>query len=472
MDFRRLTVEDCLRLPREEREKLVSLSLETIERLDPKIKAFISVNGNVSFRREGEFWGVPISIKDNILTLGMRTTCASKILENYESVFDATVVKKLKEKGFAIVGKVNLDEFAMGSSTERSAFFVTRNPWDLERVPGGSSGGSAASVAAGMVVASLGSDTGGSVRQPAAFCGVVGFKPTYGLVSRYGLVAFASSLDQIGPITKTVRDAAILMSVIAGRDPNDATTVERKVDFLSGIEDGVSGMRFAVPEEIYEHELEKGVAEAFEESLRLLERLGARVERVRLPHLKYSVATYYIIAPAEASSNLARYDGVKYGLRLKGTGLRETYMKTRNVGFGEEVTRRIMIGTFTLSAAYYEAYFNKAQRVRKKIASELNDVLSEYDAILTPTSPVTAFKVGEIKDPLTYYLMDIFTIPANLAGLPAISVPFGFSNGLPVGVQIMGRRFEDGKVLRIARAIEKHSPYNEDGRFPLPEVEA
>jgi aspartyl-tRNA(Asn)/glutamyl-tRNA(Gln) amidotransferase subunit A len=323
-----------------------------------------------------------------------------------------------------------------------------------------------------MVVAALGSDTGGSVRQPASLCGVVGYKPTYGLVSRYGLVAFASSLDQIGPITKTVKDAAILMEIISGKDENDATTMDRKVDFLSEIENGVAGMRFAVPQEIYEHKIEDGVAERFEESLKLLEKLGAKVEKVSIPHMKYSVAVYYVIAPAEASSNLARFDGVKYGLRVKEKGLREMYMKTRNVGFGEEVRRRIMIGTFTLSAAYYEAYFNKAMKVRRKISDELNEVLSQYDAILTPTSPVTAFKIGEIKDPLTYYLMDIFTIPANLAGLPAISVPFGFSNNLPVGVQVIGRRFADGKVFRIARAIEKNSPYNENGMFPLPEVKA
>jgi aspartyl-tRNA(Asn)/glutamyl-tRNA(Gln) amidotransferase subunit A len=472
LDFRRLTIEDSLKLPDEERENLPRLSLEAIKKFDPHVKAFISVKEDVSVEKNGKFWGIPIAIKDNILTLGMRTTCASKILENYESVFDATVVKKLKEAGFVIVGKANLDEFAMGSSTERSAFFPTRNPWDLERVPGGSSGGSAAAVASGMVVAALGSDTGGSVRQPASLCGVVGYKPTYGLVSRYGLVAFASSLDQIGPITKTVRDAAILMEIISGKDENDATTMDRKVDFLSEIENGVAGMRFAVPQEIYEHKIEDGVAERFEESLKLLEKLGAKVEKVSIPHMKYSVAVYYVIAPAEASSNLARFDGVKYGLRVKEKGLREMYMKTRNVGFGEEVRRRIMIGTFTLSAAYYEAYFNKAMKVRRKISDELNEVLSQYDAILTPTSPVTAFKIGEIKDPLTYYLMDIFTIPANLAGLPAISVPFGFSNNLPVGVQVIGRRFADGKVFRIARAIEKNSPYNENGMFPLPEVKA
>ena len=469
MTYKELTIEEALKLSDERRKSLTKESLDTIKKLDDKVKAFISLVENPSWET-GKFWGIPIAIKDNILVFGTKTTCASKILGNYDSPYDATAVKKLKKAGFAIVGKTNLDEFAMGSSTERSAFFVTRNPWDLERVPGGSSGGSAAAVSAGMVIASLGSDTGGSIRQPAAFCGVVGFKPTYGLVSRYGLVAFASSLDQIGPITKTVRDAAIIMEIIYGKDPNDSTTVDRKMNFLEGIEDGIEGMKFAVPHEVYSQGLDDGVAESFEEFIKLLEKLGASVERVSMPHLKYSVATYYIIAPAEASSNLARYDGVKYGLRIEKEGLKETYMRTRNEGFGEEVRRRIMLGTFTLSAAYYEAYFDKAQRVRKKISDEINEILENFDAILTPTSPVPAYKIGEIKDPLTYYLMDIFTIPANLGGFPALSIPFGFSKGLPVGVQIMGKRFDDSKVLRVGRAVEKSSPYNENGRFPMAEV--
>ena len=469
MTYKELTIEEALKLSDERRKSLIKESLDTIKKLDDKVKAFISLVENPSWET-GKFWGIPIAIKDNILVFGTKTTCASKILGNYDSPYDATAVKKLKKAGFVIVGKTNLDEFAMGSSTERSAFFVTRNPWDLERVPGGSSGGSAAAVSAGMVIASLGSDTGGSIRQPAAFCGVVGFKPTYGLVSRYGLVAFASSLDQIGPITKTVRDAAIIMEIIYGKDPNDSTTVDRKMNFLEGIEDGIEGMKFAVPHEVYSQGLDDGVAESFEEFIKLLEKLGASVERVSMPHLKYSVATYYIIAPAEASSNLARYDGVKYGLRIEKEGLKETYMRTRNEGFGEEVRRRIMLGTFTLSAAYYEAYFDKAQRVRKKISDEMNEILENFDAILTPTSPVPAYKIGEIKDPLTYYLMDIFTIPANLGGFPALSIPFGFSKGLPVGIQIMGKRFDDSKVLRIGRTVEKSSPYNENGRFPMAEV--
>ena len=467
--FRSLTIEDCLNLNRED---LAAESVEEIEKMEPVLKSFITVCKDHEFH-SGEFAGIPIAVKDNITTKGVKTTCASKILENYVPPYNATVVEKLLLRGFTVVGKTNLDEFAMGSSTERSAFFPTRNPWDPTRVPGGSSGGSAAAVASGEVVAALGSDTGGSVRQPASLCGVVGFKPTYGLVSRYGLIAFASSLDQIGPITKSVRDAAILMSVISGKDAMDSTTVDKNIDFLKDIENGISGMKFAVPKEVYDYEqLDSGVAALFDEALKLAEKLGAKIRKVRIPSMKYAVAVYYVVAPAEASSNLARYDGVKYGLRVEEKGLKDMYKRTRREGFGEEVRRRIMLGTFTLSAAYYEAYFNKAQKVRRVLSSELDSVLTENDAILTPTSPITAFKLGEVKDPLTYYLMDIFTAPANLAGLPAISVPYGFSNDLPVGLQIMSRRFHDAKVLRIARSFEKNSPYNSNGRIRLPVVRA
>ncbi|RKX43841.1 MAG: Asp-tRNA(Asn)/Glu-tRNA(Gln) amidotransferase GatCAB subunit A [Thermotogae bacterium] len=467
--FRSLTIEDCLSLNRED---LAAESAKEIEKMEPVLKSFITVCKDHEFR-SGEFAGIPIAVKDNITTKGVKTTCASKILENYVPPYNATVVEKLLLHGFTVVGKTNLDEFAMGSSTERSAFFPTRNPWDPTRVPGGSSGGSAAAVAGGEVVAALGSDTGGSVRQPASLCGVVGFKPTYGLVSRYGLIAFASSLDQIGPITKSVRDAAILMSVISGKDAMDSTTVDKNIDFLKDMENGISGMKFAVPKEVYDYEqLDSGVAVLFDEALKLAEKLGAKIRKVRIPSMKYAVAVYYVIAPAEASSNLARYDGVKYGLRVEEKGLKDMYKRTRREGFGEEVRRRIMLGTFTLSAAYYEAYFNKAQKVRRVLSSELDSVLTENDAILTPTSPITAFKLGEVKDPLTYYLMDIFTAPANLAGLPAISVPYGFSNDLPVGLQIMSRRFHDAKVLRIARSFEKNSPYNSNGRIRLPVVKA
>lgn len=467
--FRSLTIEDCLNLNRED---LAAESVKEIEKMEPVLKSFITVCKDHEFH-SGEFAGIPIAVKDNITTKSVKTTCASKILENYVPPYNATVVEKLLLRGFTVVGKTNLDEFAMGSSTERSAFFPTRNPWDPTRVPGGSSGGSAAAVASGEVVAALGSDTGGSVRQPASLCGVVGFKPTYGLVSRYGLIAFASSLDQIGPITKSVRDAAILMSAISGKDAMDSTTVDKNIDFLKDIENGISGMKFAVPKEVYDYEqLDSGVAALFDEALKLAEKLGAKIRKVRIPSMKYAVAVYYVVAPAEASSNLARYDGVKYGLRVEEKGLKDMYKRTRREGFGEEVRRRIMLGTFTLSAAYYEAYFNKAQKVRRVLSSELDSVLTENDAILTPTSPITAFKLGEVKDPLTYYLMDIFTAPANLAGLPAISVPYGFSNDLPVGLQIMSRRFHDAKVLRIARSFEKNSPYNSNGRIRLPVVRA
>ncbi len=465
--FEQMTIEDSLNFSREE---LIEQSLEKIRSIDPVIKSFITVVEKVEVN-DGPYRGIPIAIKDNITTKGLKTTCASKILENYIPPYDATCVRRLRDYGFAIVGKTNMDEFAMGSSTERSAFFTTRNPWDLDCVPGGSSGGSAAAVASGQVIASLGSDTGGSVRQPASFCGVVGFKPTYGLVSRYGLIAFASSLDQVGPITKSVRDAALIMEIIAGKDPFDSTTVSRKIDFLSQIEEDIHGMKFAIPKEVYEYEqLDSEVAERFEEAIKTAEKLGATVERVNIPSMKYAVATYYVIAPAEASSNLARYDGVKYGLRVEETGLKGTYMKTRNIGFGEEVRRRIVLGTFTLSAAYYEAYFNKALKVRRILSNDINQILDSFDAILTPTSPIPAFKIGSVSDPLTYYLMDIFTVPANLVGIPAISIPFGFAHDMPVGLQIMGKRFDDPKVLRIARNFEKISPYNDNGRIRLPAV--
>ncbi len=436
------------------KQELVNL-VEDIKKKDKEIKAFITYIEEPEVN-QGPLSGVPIAIKDNIVTKEIRTTCASKILENYIPPYDATVVKKLKEAGFSIIGKTNLDEFAMGSSTEKSAFFPTRNPHDLDRVPGGSSGGSAAAVAANMVPVALGSDTGGSIRQPAAFTGIFGFKPSYGLVSRYGLVAFASSLDQIGPLAKTVKDIATIMQVIHGKDKMDSTTLDVKMDFFKELEEGISGMKFAYPKEAFEHEgLHDDVAKSFEQFIKLLERLGANVEKVSLPHLKYSVAVYYIIAPSEVSSNLARFDGVRYGLREEGKNLKEMYMKTRNAGFGEEVKRRILLGTFTLSAAYYEAYFDKAQRVRRKISQEMYEVLKDRDAIIMPTAPTPAPKIGEIKDPLTYYLMDIFTIPANLAGLPAINIPFGKSGHLPLGMQVIGGRLKDPGVLRIARAIER-----------------
>ncbi len=445
-NFKDMTISDVLK----ENRSFVEESISRIKKVDEKINAFITVVENANGK-------IPIAIKDNIVTKGIRTTCASKILENFVPPYNATVVEKLIANDFAIVGKTNLDEFAMGTGTEYSAFFVTKNPWDYERVAGGSSGGSAAAVASGQVVAALGSDTGGSIRQPAAFCGVVGFKPTYGLVSRYGLVAFASSLDQIGPITKTTKDAAYLMNIIYGKDEKDATTVDRKINFEEYLESDFSNVKVAYPKEVFAEGVEEGVKERFEEFVKFLQRKGIKVDKVSFKELSYSVATYYIIAPSEVSSNLSRFDGIRYGKREEQEGLLQTYLKSRK-NLGKEVIRRIMIGTFTLSAAYYDAYFEKAQKVRRIISNKLNDLLREYDFIITPTSPITAFKIGEVKDPLVYYMMDIFTIPANLAGIPAISIPFGFSNGLPVGMQIMGKRFDDAKVLGFANYIEKDIP--------------
>ncbi|MBT1247987.1 MULTISPECIES: Asp-tRNA(Asn)/Glu-tRNA(Gln) amidotransferase subunit GatA [unclassified Thermosipho (in: thermotogales)] len=444
--FKKLTIKDVLK----GEEDYVGESLKVIRKEDGDINAFITVVEQSSGK-------IPIAVKDNIVTEGIRTTCASKILEDFIPPFDATVVEKLKKNNFAIVGKTNLDEFAMGTGTEYSAFFVTKNPWDKERVAGGSSGGSAAAVASGEVVAALGSDTGGSIRQPAAFCGVIGFKPTYGLVSRYGLVAFASSLDQIGPITKTTKDAAYLMNVIYGKDERDATTVDKKIDFEVLLEKDFSKAVVAYPEEVFGEGVEEGVKKQFEEFIKFLEKKGVKVEKISFPELKYSVATYYIIAPAEVSSNLSRFDGIRFGTRVEEKGLLETYLKSRKQ-LGTEVIRRIMLGTFTLSAAYYDAYFEKAQKVRRLISNRLNSFLEKYDFIITPTSPITAFKIGEVRDPLVYYMMDIFTIPANLAGLPAISIPFGFSGNLPVGMQIMGKRFDDPKVLGFANFIERDVP--------------
>lgn len=449
-EFKKLTLRRAFDfLENSNGQKLVEKSLEVIENEDKILNAFISVNKNPEI-------GVPIGIKDNINVMDMETTCASKILKGYIAPYDATVVKKLKAAKFAIVGKTNLDEFAMGASTEYSAFGVTRNPHDTDRVAGGSSGGSAAAVASGEVIAALGSDTGGSIRQPAAFCGVVGFKPSYGLVSRYGLVAFASSLDQIGPITKTVEDSAILMNVIAGRDENDSTTVDRKIDFTQFIGKDMPKMKIAVPKQSFNEGVEDGIKEKMQEFIRFCESLGHNVDIVDIDEIKYSVATYYIIAPSEVSSNLSRFDGVKYGLRVSADGLRQMYEESRGIGFGDEVRRRILIGTFTLSAAYYDAYFEKAQKVRRKISMKLSEVFETHDFIVTPTSPITAFKVGSVSDPLVYYMMDIFTIPANLAGLPAISIPFGKVEHLPVGIQIMGPRFSDAKLLGFADNLERH----------------
>ena len=401
--------------------------------------------------------GIPIMIKDNICVEGGSTTCGSRILERYASPYDATVVVKLRENGAIIGGKMNLDEFAMGSSTENSAFGPTRNPWDLEHTPGGSSGGSAAAVASDMAIASLGSDTGGSIRQPASFCGVVGMKPTYGRVSRYGLVAFASSLDQIGPITKSVEDCALLLGVICGHDPYDSTSLSgRTPDFTANLDKGLKGLKVGVPWDFLEVGMDAGVKENFDGLVGALKQQGVGVVDVSMPHGKFAVSCYYIIANAEASSNLARYDGVKYGHRTKDDDdIYTLYTHTRDEGFGAEVKRRVLLGTYVLSAGYYDAYYLKAQKVRSLIINDFTEAFTQCDMVMMPTAPSPAFKFGEKSDPLLMYLSDVFTIPVNLAGLPSISIPTGLSeNRLPYGVQLIGRPLDEATVLRGAKGVE------------------
>jgi aspartyl-tRNA(Asn)/glutamyl-tRNA(Gln) amidotransferase subunit A len=450
--------------------------LKRIAKVEDRIHAFITLTPDVAKQQaaladariqKGEttpLTGIPLAIKDLICTQGVRTTCGSHILENYIPPYDATVIEKLKAAGAVLVGKANMDEFAMGSSTENSFFGPTRNPWDLERIPGGSSGGAAAAVAAGECIASLGSDTGGSIRQPASCCGVVGIKPTYGRVSRYGLVAFASSLDQIGPFSKDVRDAALLLQAICGHDFRDSTSVNVPVpDFTQSLVDNVRGMILGIPKECFREGLDPEVESAFREAVRNLEKLGAKTVEVSLPHSEYALAVYYILAPAEASSNLARYDGVKYGFRAKGSfDLMEMYKETRSQGFGAEVKRRIMLGTYALSAGYYEAYYRKAAQVRTLVRQDFEKTFAHCDVLLTPTAPTPAFKLGEkVDDPLQMYLSDIFTIPCNLAGLPGLSIPSGFSKqGLPIGLQILANHFQEEKMLRAAYVYEQNTEYH------------
>ena len=414
--------------------------------------------------REGKInalTGIPVALKDIMCTRGVKTTCGSHILHNFIPPYDATVVKKLREAGAVFVGKANMDEFAMGSSTETSWFGVTRNPWDLERIPGGSSGGSASAVAADECVAATGSDTGGSIRQPAALCGVVGLKPTYGRVSRFGLIAFASSLDQIGPFTKDVEDCAIMMNVIAGYDPMESTSVPMEVpDYLSFIRKDIRGWTVGIPKEYFIEGIDPEVEGAVRKAITVLEGLGAKCVDISLPHTEYCLAVYYVIAPAEASSNLARYDGVKYGYRSTGSrDLLDMYKMTRSEGFGAEVKRRIMIGTYALSSGYYDAYYKKASQVRTLIKRDFQEAFKSCDVIITPTTPTPAFRIGEkTDDPLQMYLSDIFTISTNLAGIPGISVPCGYTkSGLPIGVQFLAGHFEEGKLLQVAHAYEKHS---------------
>lgn len=455
--------------------ELVESFLRRIEEVEPKIKAYLTVSYDEARARaiecqkliddgfDSPIVGIPMAIKDNICTEGIRTTCASRMLHNFIPPYESTATKRLFEKGYIMLGKTNLDEFAMGSSTENSGFFVTRNPWDIERISGGSSGGSAAAVAADECIAALGSDTGGSIRQPAALCGVVGLKPTYGRVSRYGLVAFASSLDQIGPITKNVRDAAIILNIISGHDIMDSTSAPIDVpDFTTQLGKDIKGIKVGIPGEYFIEGIDGDVEFAVKKAIGVIESLGAIPIEISLPHTGYAVATYYVLATSEASSNLARYDGVKYGFRAKEKDLLEMYMNTRAEGFGQEVKRRILLGTYALSSGYYEAYYKKAQQVRTLIKRDFDEAFKDVDAILTPTTPTPAFRIGEkVSDPLQMYLSDIFTISANLAGVPAISIPCGFTpDGLPVGLQIMGRPFDEGTILRIAYAYESSADWH------------
>jgi aspartyl-tRNA(Asn)/glutamyl-tRNA(Gln) amidotransferase subunit A len=451
-------------------------ALRRIERVEDRIHAYITrmpelameqaalADARFQKREAGPFTGIPLAIKDLICTQGVRTTCGSHILENFIPSYDATVIEKLKAAGAVFVGKANMDEFAMGSSTENSFFGPTHNPWGLTRIPGGSSGGSAAAVAADECIASLGSDTGGSIRQPAACCGIVGLKPTYGRVSRFGLVAFASSLDQIGPFGKDVRDVALLLNVISGHDSRDSTSVDTPVpDYTRALIDDVRSMVLGVPRECFIEGIDPEVESAVRQAIQTLEKGGARVVEVSLPHSAYALAVYYIIAPAEASSNLARYDGVKYGLRAKGNrDLLEMYKETRSQGFGAEVKRRIMLGTYALSAGYYEAYYRKASQVRTLIREDFQKAFSQCDVLLMPTAPTPAFKLGEkVDDPLQMYLSDIFTIPCNLAGLPGLSLPCGFSQqGLPIGLQILANHFREEKIFRVAYTYEQNTEFH------------
>ena len=449
--------------------ELTQACLDRIEAVEDRVQSFLTLTPETALAQAeaadrmlaagegGPLTGVPVQIKDVMCTEGVPTTCASRMLENFVPVYNATAVERLLGQGAVMLGKGNMDEFAMGSSCENSAFHPTMNPWDLERVPGGSSGGAAASVASGEAIYALGSDTGGSVRQPAALCGVVGLKPTYGLVSRYGLIAFASSLDQIGPVGRTVMDCALALNAIAGHDPRDATSVHQEPkDYAASLGQDIKGVRLGVPEEYFVDGMEPGSRKAVDEAISALEGLGASVRPVSLPTTRYALACYYIIAPSECSANLARYDGVKYGYSYQGTNdMWEALEKTREYGFGPEVTRRVILGTYALSSGYHDAYYLKAQQARTLIRQDFDRVFQDVDALVTPTSPVTAFKIGEKSgDPVQMYLIDVCTLPVNIAGLPGLSVPCGFSDGLPVGLQLIGPHFSEETLLRTAHAYE------------------
>ena len=446
-----------------------------IDEVEDKVQAFVHLSrekalqqakdadARIAVGEEAPLLGVPIALKDLICTEGSRTTCSSKILDQFVAPYNATVTEKLNQAGAVIVGKTNMDEFAMGSSNENSYHHPTKNPWSLDRVPGGSSGGSSAAVAAHECVAALGSDTGGSIRQPASFCGVTGLKPTYGRVSRFGLVAFASSLDQIGPLTKTVADAATLMNVIGGKDPRDSTSANVPLpDFTHALHKDVKGMKLGIPKEYFTGGINPAVEKAVQEGIRTLESMGMEAVEVSLPHLDYAVATYYIIACAEASTNLSRYDGVKYGYRTeKSESLLNMYENTREEGFGEEVKRRIILGTFVLSTGYYDAYYLKAQKVRTLIKQDFENALGQCDVIASPVTPYPAFKLGEkLDDPLQMYLADIYTISANLAGIPAISIPCGFAEGLPIGLQLSGKHFDEASLITVGHKFQQATDFH------------
>lgn len=448
-------------------EEITKAYADRINEKEPEVNAFVStrLDEAIAESKNSEA-GIPIGIKDNICTKGIKTTCSSKMLENFVSPYDATVITKIKEKNMPILGKLNMDEFAMGSSTENSSFKITRNPWNLNKVPGGSSGGSAAAVAANLVPWALGSDTGGSIREPASFCGIVGLKPTYGLVSRSGLVAFASSLDQIGPMTKDVEDSALLLNIIAGHDENDSTSVKReKIDYTKNLKNSIQGMKIGVPKEFFGEGINPEVKKSLENSIEEYKKLGAIVEECSLDVSESSLAAYYIIACAEASSNLGRFDGIRYGYRAKDyKNLKELFVKSRTEGFGKEVKRRIILGTYVLSSGYYDAFYKKAQKVRTYVKNKFDECFKKYDVLLTPVAPTTAFDIGsKTNNPLEMYLADICTVSINIASVPAISIPCGVdSNNMPIGMQLIGNRFQEEKILNAAYAIEQQIKFREN----------
>ena len=482
MEITELTVHELLEKIENKELTITQITQSYIDRINEKeqdVNAFVTTLTNEALEKANEIEvkvnngeitsklaGIPIGIKDNMCTKGVKTTCSSKMLENFIAPYDATVVEKINAEGMINLGKLNMDEFAMGSSTEHSAIKTTKNPWNLNTVPGGSSGGSAAAVAANMVPWALGSDTGGSIRQPASLCGVVGLKPTYGLVSRYGLVAYASSLDQIGPITKDVKDCALLLNLLVGHDEKDTTSINvPKVDYVEELKNDVKGLKIAVPKEFFGEGLNEEVKESVNKAIEKFKELGAEVEEVSLNIAEYALATYYIIACAEASSNLGRFDGIRYGYRTENfENLKDIYRNSRSEGFGDEVKRRIILGTYVLSSGYYDAYYKKAQQVRTLIKQDFNKVFEKYDIILTPTSPTVAFNIGEkSNNPLEMYLADIYTVPVNVAGIPGISIPCGVdSNGMPIGMQLLGNKFEEAKILNAAYTYEQATKFREN----------